>query len=194
VKVQPVPFSDCEIVPLAADLIACDHCGIVAVDTPRFGWQRWTDEAGTVRHHCPQQAEYNEWVRNSLVHNVAPESAIEYEQWDDHPTDEQPEMTVDSDYAATMHDIDKHHKAQQDAAKAAAVGYATEPQHESATAATDASFLKPSTEAQYAAESTPPVELSGPLIVPDNPIFAPVNKIDLGDDPDGDASVDPRDT
>jgi hypothetical protein len=188
VKVQPPQqASDCGMFsPLVADLIACDHCGLVSIETPQFGWQRWTDEAGTVRHHCPQAAEYNEWVRNSLVHNVAPESAIEYEQWDDHPTDEQPEAHVDSDtdYALTMQDVDRHWKAQQDAADAEKVGYATEPaSEESPTGATDTSFVKPQ-----------PIEIEGPLIVPDNPIFPPVNKIDLGDDPDGDASVDPRDT
>jgi hypothetical protein len=184
---------DCGIIPLLSGqpLIACDHCGIVAVDTPRFGWQRWTDHAGTVRHHCPAAAEYNEWVRNSLVHNVAPESGIEYEQWDDH-ADEQPELTLPQEPEAVTvarGAEDVISKAALDVSEAQFLGYA-DPPTEMPTAATDASFQKPSTEAQFRGSSN---EFRTPSTIV-KPIELPSAPTDLGDDPDGDASVDPRDT
>lgn len=83
---------------MAPDLISCDHCGIVAENTPRFGWKRWTEvthndepfplfssEDGTtrvVRHHCPQAVQMNEWVETGLVNMVAPEEAVTYEDWE----------------------------------------------------------------------------------------------------------------
>lgn len=98
---------------LGLRLIACDHCGIVAVDTPRFGWKRWTEyvERTTtgpkvdvvnglpeihfdeiverqftdtrLHHHCPEAVQYNEWVATGLVHMIAPEEAQVYEEWDE---------------------------------------------------------------------------------------------------------------
>lgn len=89
----------------ATELIACDHCGLVGLDTPRFGWKRWhesrliapgsfTVEDGhpvamvpavdlVVRHHCPAGVEYNEAVRGYLVHMVAPEEAVDYIEWEE---------------------------------------------------------------------------------------------------------------
>lgn len=61
-------------------LIACDHCGIVAVDTPAFGWKRW-QENGELLHHCPAAVQYNEWVAGGLVHMKAPDEAVQYQYW-----------------------------------------------------------------------------------------------------------------
>ena len=75
---------------LPTDLISCDHCGIVAVDTPRFGWKRWrvfTAAQGldvarwVMHHHCPEAAVYNDNVRHGLVHGVQRSEAVEYEAW-----------------------------------------------------------------------------------------------------------------
>ena len=68
-------------------LIACDHCGQVALDTPRYGWRRWSEEIpdDTVvvyRHHCPQAVELNELVRYGL-YPPDPNSAVVYGDWDD---------------------------------------------------------------------------------------------------------------
>lgn len=81
--VHPMPV-DGEIQPLLPRLIACDHCGIVALDTPAFGWKRWTeteDSKTVVYHHCPAAAQYEDYIRQGLVHMRAPEEAREYEYW-----------------------------------------------------------------------------------------------------------------
>jgi hypothetical protein len=62
-------------------LIACNHCGIIALDTPAFGWARWYDEDGDLAHHCPAARQYNEYVSQGLVHMKAPDEAIEYGFW-----------------------------------------------------------------------------------------------------------------
>ena len=67
------------------ELIACDHCGIIALDTPRFGWKRWGEilELGerkncqgevvkvltttVMRHHCPAAVQYNEFLTSSTA-------------------------------------------------------------------------------------------------------------------------------
>lgn len=177
-KVQPVPLDpDCGIIPLlVADLIACDHCGIVAVDTPRFGWQTWTDHTGTVRHHCPSAAEYNEWVRNSLVHNVAPESAVEYEQWEHE--DDQPELALPNEHhealAVAQGAEDVIEKSARDAKESQYIGYADPP-----TAATDSDFSKH----DWRTRQTEDHENLRHILHSDNPIFPPA-PTDLRDDTD----------
>jgi hypothetical protein len=64
---------------LGARLIACNHCGIVALDTPAFGWRRYYDEDGDQAHHCAAAVEQNSWVAQGLVHLKAPDEAIVYE-------------------------------------------------------------------------------------------------------------------
>jgi hypothetical protein len=74
-------------------LIACDHCGQVALDTPRYGWKRWHEEIfissiplrGTIiwYHHCPQAVEHNDLIHSGLVYKVDPETAVRYEDWDE---------------------------------------------------------------------------------------------------------------
>lgn len=86
-----------ETLPLmGGNLIACDHCGIVALDTPAFGWRRWqvTGEstfgdaggeielAGVYQHHCAQAVERNSWIAGGLVHMMAPDEATVYEDLD----------------------------------------------------------------------------------------------------------------
>jgi hypothetical protein len=77
------------IVESGTQLISCDHCSIVALDTPRFGWKRWTESViacdtfyeDVMRHHCPAAAQLNEYIEAGLVHMVAPEEAVQYEDW-----------------------------------------------------------------------------------------------------------------
>ena len=74
-------------------LIACDHCGQVALDTPRYGWKRWSDTwtgskgdspgPGVLRHHCPYAIEINELRRFGLAHGAARGTVVDYEEWDD---------------------------------------------------------------------------------------------------------------
>jgi hypothetical protein len=81
-KVYPAE-SDCNIIPfINAGLIACNHCGIVALDTPAFGWRRWYDEDGDLSHHCAAAVEQNSWIAQGLVHLKAPDEAIIYEDPD----------------------------------------------------------------------------------------------------------------
>jgi hypothetical protein len=79
--------------------IACDHCGLIALDTPEFGWKRWHSTAhlslaevmddetrkakAILMHHCPAAVEYNDLVSRGLVYNVASEDAVTYEDWED---------------------------------------------------------------------------------------------------------------
>lgn len=78
---------------LPTPLIACNHCGIVALDTPAFGWRRWREEStfgdagGEIPiteywHHCAAAVEQNSWIAQGLVHMKAPDEAIEYENPD----------------------------------------------------------------------------------------------------------------
>jgi hypothetical protein len=62
-------------------LIACDHCGIIALDTPTFGWQRYYNDDGDLAHHCPAAVQYNQWVSQGLVHMKAPDEAVIYGYW-----------------------------------------------------------------------------------------------------------------
>jgi hypothetical protein len=63
-------------------LIACNHCGLIALNTPAFGWKRYLDEDGKWAHHCPAAIEYNSWIAQGLVHLKAPDEAIIYEDPD----------------------------------------------------------------------------------------------------------------
>lgn len=72
-------------------VISCAHCGIVAVDTPVFGWKRWRDDDGEWMYHCPAAAERNNWIAQGLVHMMAPDEAVVYEDW---PL---PEVNLDDD-------------------------------------------------------------------------------------------------
>lgn len=63
-------------------LIACNHCGIVALDTPAFGWKRWYDDDGELAHHCPAAVAFNEYIAQGLVHMKAPDEAIVYQDTD----------------------------------------------------------------------------------------------------------------
>lgn len=63
-------------------LIACNHCGIVALDTPAFGWRRWYDEDGFLAHHCAAAVEQNGWIASGLVHAKHPDEAIVYQNVD----------------------------------------------------------------------------------------------------------------
>lgn len=73
-----------------ASLIACNHCGIVALDTPAFGWRRWREPESddtdnpdappvSYSHHCAAAVEQNSWIAQNLVHMMAPDEAIVYE-------------------------------------------------------------------------------------------------------------------
>lgn len=75
--------ADCDMIPLiGAGLIACNHCGIVAMDTPAFGWRRYRDDDGALAHHCPAGIALNEYMAQGLVHMKAPDEAVEYEDID----------------------------------------------------------------------------------------------------------------
>jgi hypothetical protein len=74
--------TDPQVVQPLAQLIACNHCGIVALNTPAFGWRRYYDEDGELSHHCPAAVEYNSWIAQGLVHLKAPDEAIIYEDID----------------------------------------------------------------------------------------------------------------
>ena len=76
------------------NLIMCDHCGIVGADVWDYGWKCFQDfdfsgtkgdEPGRVvwRHHCPLAVQYQDWIRDGLVHMVAPEAAVVYSDWDE---------------------------------------------------------------------------------------------------------------
>jgi hypothetical protein len=103
-KIYPAESTESNLMPLiGASLIACDHCGIVAVDTPRFGWKRFcqhnTDVPGgheldgkqcVYSHHCAAAVQWNEMVAGQMVHMIPPETAVTYEDWiedDDSSTD-----------------------------------------------------------------------------------------------------------
>lgn len=63
-------------------LIACNHCGIVALNTPAFGWRRFYDDDGELTHHCAAKVEQNSWIAQCLVSGMSPDEAIVYEDPD----------------------------------------------------------------------------------------------------------------
>ena len=75
------------------NLIACDHCGRVNLDTPEFGWKRWhevvpdsTSTEPVLRHHCPDAVEINEMARFGLGFTFArfrSEKVVDYEDWEE---------------------------------------------------------------------------------------------------------------
>lgn len=72
-----------ETVPLmGARLIACNHCGIVALDTPAFGWRRFYDDDANLAHHCGAAVYEQDLIRQGLVHLRAPDEAVVYENPD----------------------------------------------------------------------------------------------------------------
>lgn len=69
------------VVEAADNLVACDHCGIVAINVQTFGWKFFYDTE--IRHHCPAAIQYNELLAGGLIHGTDPNDAIIYGKWPD---------------------------------------------------------------------------------------------------------------
>jgi hypothetical protein len=107
---------------------------------------------------------------------VAPESAIEYEEWPDPDAPEPPKVISAAEYMESIRVPGQQLLQDPEYAKPrseAAHGYATEPAPdvENPTAATDADF---GPQGDWRTRTTDEYEHLSQMVVPDNPIFPPV--------------------
>lgn len=67
------------------ELILCDGCGAMSINTPRFGWKRYRhkDIDIVMRHHCVTCQEYNGLLAGGLLmYGLDPKTAVTYENWE----------------------------------------------------------------------------------------------------------------
>ena len=64
------------IISAATELIFCNGCGAVSINTPAFDWKRYRHK--DICHHCPSCQEYNYLVSMGLVSD---RTAVVYEDW-----------------------------------------------------------------------------------------------------------------